>query len=744
MRWLQDSGTLDSGGHRADLWVVLAAASGPIPSRLALLLNEHASLGVADLAGLLSDCSVVLVFAAILGVTLRFARPAALVLSLFWGLIHYGDYEHVRELGVGLQFTFARYAADPAFLFGSALSPSNPLLLVLIVSLCVAFTWIAMRRSLGPPRVLRMLALAVVLTVASVALPDDAEKMPWRQHHFLYAWYPELRELARAPAARAQAGVPKRLAADLSGTPRIPLPGRGKNVLLLALERLPGTVLEGPAASAGSNGMLVMPRLTELAANNVMLRNFVGHQRQTNRGLYSLLCGDYPKLDYSIPRMTLYIQDSSRDCLPRVLDAAGYRTVYLQAAPLAFMYKDGFARRAGFQQIYGDRNFTHPILREYWGVDDKTLLRGTLKIARELESDGSPWFMSVLSVGTHTGIVPAGFPAKPGRTRWVQAIDYLDHALAEFVEQLRAQGILDDTLLIITADESRGDQSSVDPFGILSQSWTPLVMVLPEATKAVVDEPFGQSDVALSILDYLGIESRGTEFIGRSFFREYRTPRQIYFGNAFIRKTGGIDGSGFVFSCDEAITKCAEYASDPGSLFVPRSAAKKLPDASMERLREAMRYSVRDDPTQTGRFVINLVGDPSVPHLSRGEHLLMGGQNFNLPAHSKLDVDIVLEARGTSGQINLTHRFKEKIVGNHVQRQIRAVSPGERVEIRYSFATPREIPNIKLKLNGFVREEGDLSLYFQRAEATVTPSSAPIDAPGLVGEVQISRSKLRP
>ena len=81
------------------------------------------------------------------------------------------------------------------------------------------------------------------------------------------------------------------------------------------------------------------------------------HARRTNRGLYSGLCGELPNLQVGVPKMTAYLDGGTRECLPKVLRRNGYRTVYLQAAPLAFMLKDQFMRKAGFEELIGDAWF---------------------------------------------------------------------------------------------------------------------------------------------------------------------------------------------------------------------------------------------------------------------------------------------------------------------------------------------------------------------------------------------------
>ena len=82
-------------------------------------------------------------------------------------------------------------------------------------------------------------------------------------------------------------------------------------------------------------------------------------------------------------------------------EALGYRTVFLQAAPLAFMLKDRFMPRAGFQQVLGNDWFQEYYVRNDWGVDDRAFLEQAAAMVESLAAARQPWFLTLLSVGTH-------------------------------------------------------------------------------------------------------------------------------------------------------------------------------------------------------------------------------------------------------------------------------------------------------------------------------------------------------
>jgi hypothetical protein len=640
----------------------------------------------------------------------------------------------VAELGAGLQFTYAQYVLDPVFLRGSMLSPTQPLLLGAVLILPLLLTWLAARISTQPPHPLRYAVAGGVIAIVVQMVPAADAIHTWRQRHFLHESIAELLTSSKPEADGLSIGIPTQFAADLHGEPRIPLPGSASNVILLVLEGISGTVLHSSIQAEVGGERLAMPRLREIARRGLVANNFVLHQRQTNRGVYSLLCGDYPKLDYSLAKMTTYLEDSSRDCLPRVLGKESYRSVYLQSAPLSFMYKDAFTRLAGFDEVYGNKDFEDPIYRSFWGVDDRTLLRQALALTRELSAADSPFFLTLLTVGTHhpRGVVPVT-ETGISRDSFAAAVDYLDSALGEFVSELDDEGLLDDTLLIITSDESHGARRAKKLRATLSTNWGPLVMVLPERQRLVIDAPYGQSDIALSILDYLGIDSTETDFIGRSVFRKYHSPRRVYFGNLYLRQVGGVDGAGFVFRCDAEGSDCSRYRSDPSTLFLPQEVKVEMDPLELVLVREAIQYSLAGAPEPSRSFTFELVGDRTIPIVGRGEQVLMGGQNLHIPKDSLLDIDIVLRLEGSGGPVRLTHELRQRDRGVLLSHDLGEVRPGDSIEIQYSYATNRPMRSIKLWLTSLAPEAGDLKVHFEKAEARVRPLPEGAVATGFVG-----------
>lgn len=163
--------------------------------------------------------------------------------------------------------------------------------------------------------------------------------------------------------------------------------------------------------------------------------------------------------------------------------------------------------------------------------------------------------MSMLTVGTHHPyIAPDSYITAANGDRKAASIQYLDDIIASFVAELQTRGVLDDTLVIFTSDESHGVPGH--PFGGNWGLFAALGAGISGHTQSGV---FGQVDIALSVLDYLQLTKTEFVFLGRSVFRENPTPRPMLFGKFFS------DSSRRIYFC--AADYCDRYQSSGDNLF---------------------------------------------------------------------------------------------------------------------------------------------------------------------------------
>ena len=346
---------------------------------------------------------------------------------------------------------------------------------------------------------------------------------------------------------------------DLNGTKLFAGKGQAKNVLIVTLEGIPGAYLATNRQALHSSYQEdLMPRLSQWAERAMNTPDYVLHSHQTIRGLYAMLCGDYSKLDSGTPKGVELLNSSTRNlqCLPAQLRDQGMRTTFLQGAGLRFMAKDKIMPHMGFEQTRGRSWFKNkPYLEFPWGMDDKAYFEGALKQVAELRQSKKPWMLTLLTVGTHQPYsAPQDYLDRYPSAKQA-AIGYLDDAVADFLAALEKQGVLKDTLVIVTSDESHGIEDVR-----LASAWGFNLILAPEQSQLprLKQGVYGHVDLTASVLDYFDFQVP-PNLTGRSLFRDYSTGREILsYTNGLLRQH---DGKGTFTECDFQQI-CRRYASE--------------------------------------------------------------------------------------------------------------------------------------------------------------------------------------
>lgn len=656
-------GTGPSASRNAVL-LFAAGLAAPLGFRALQLLEGAVGLGWADIRGLLSDVTlsavVVLLLSALQLVRWkRIGRIVGFLPLLAWLAINCANYEHVRALGTMVTWDYAGFLTDETFLAGSVAHITHPVFLAALALIAIAAYWLATRTP-SRPTLVAAPAVALVGALILVLWPLAPDALAWRQRHFLVHnlyWVGNVDDISAEEINIA--GV---YPADLDGEPIIELDHRGTNVLLVVLEGISGAYLDSVAQTQGITAP--RPRLPELdkrARKNLSYLNFVNQQRQTNRGLYSLICGDLPKLRTRSPKMSDYgWREGSPECLASALRREGYETLFVQAAPLAFMGKDRFMPKAGYDRVLGFDWFEKSADAGKWGVNDAEFFEQVVPLIERLRGADRPWFMTLLTAGTHHPFqVPESFASDYPSGTFGHSVTFLNQALRSLFGYLETSGVLDDTLVLITSDESFGvDRATDDDSMMLAQAFGTLTVMVPDRIHKMIDEPFMQMDIALSVMDYLGYRDEIDGLGGRSVFRAYPQPRVLPFSNTYLRMTGAVGLKRELFTCLEDFTTCTKYRPQPDRLFSPRREKLETAPEEYDFIKQLVSLSLHtaDSPQafkgqliETGRDI------PLVAYRDDERIDVFSSQYLSVTAGTRIDVQVSFLLLGDEVEAKVRH-----------------------------------------------------------------------------------------
>lgn len=533
--------------------------------RLWLVLTAAGSIEfVALVRGVAFDLLVVIIASLIIEFLPSFIYKFVLSAThLFFSCLYYGNYEHILANGDAILPRDLLFMLSPEFRAGSGTSVSNPFLFGLMILLPLVVIYCYQRRfRSGFPTLALGFGLLIVVGATACSIPDDLNRREWEQSNVLvlFVWDGVLSFVSAAPSQIAKPKdslIRQYSEPDLLGRAIVRAPGNDPvNVLLVMIEGISGTDVYPDYSKYLPKTRKLMPEFRKIAKRGLSYPHTISLQRKTNRGMWTILCGQLPNLQSIFPKID-YAQRLQEilniKCLAHHLADAGYKTVYLQAADLKIMQKDRHLPELGFQHVHGIEWFKQPYFNTGWGPSDNHFLEQTVRMVRSLEADDKPWFLTLLTSGTHHPYkVPPGFNDKKLEHR-ERAVRVADSAIGAFIEELDRMGVLDSTLVVITADESFGAGRNTPK---IYENWVPLVVLEPSARVKEISTSFALSDLHLSILDYLAIEQISRPPAGRSIFRSYLNPRPIVFANAYARRIYQFTENNQLLQCANDFSQC--------------------------------------------------------------------------------------------------------------------------------------------------------------------------------------------
>jgi len=709
--------------------LVLAFAITPWLCRATLFANDLSTQSNQIVSGLVADVFWAALLALLVS-SIKFGRRTfTALLFLLWNLAHLMDLENIIALGQLVHHSNLPYLLNAEFL-GNTVN-SLPVLKILLnagfFALALLALFFALRaqastqiKTKARPQRITLLALVISAPLLYQFLPDSQPR--WQTRNFfalhLDGMAADLLNAQRSKPTLENIEAHPLFAEDLSA-PR-PEMGRAKNVLIIALEGITGAYLQSVTDYLEYPAPLIMPGLSALAKNGLVLPNFVVHRNQTNRGLYSILCSDYPKLvnDIAKPLEILSDNKAADRCLPRILAQRGYSTHYFQAANLQFMSKGTVMPFIGFEEVKGKESF--PLPQDYyfdWGPDDKDFFEQSLSWLRDINKQEAPWFATLLTVGTHHPYAikdhAVDREASQGSEKYA-AVLAADIAVTKLIEGLQSSGLSENTLVLITSDESHGV-----PRHRFGNNWGLMVALAPDIKPGLNDEVFGSVDTTLSVLDYLNIQDKRPTMTGRSIFRHYEKERTMPLAQWSTLAMS--DKKGEIILCPKqaqsflqqliGVAPCKHLLANNQQVFA--KGYTESPTANHQKDNEVYRQQAildarlqrKNDSKRS--FVFNQNTEVLI-HKDRSSDLL-GGQFLTLPHHARIRLELDVSFQGDPAALlelsmSSTHLSEEQSGATFLAPlTLPTLTNGERLTLDLEFITLNAYSHGQTILRGITR-----------------------------------------
>jgi len=322
-----------------------------------------------------------------------------------------------------------------------------------------------------------------------------------------------------------------------TGAPE-PAATRGKSIIIIQVESLSDYLI-----GLKVDGQEVTPNLNRLAKTSYYAPRTVTQIGRGNTADAEFTANTSLMADKSGPASYTW-GGKKLPSLPRVAIANGYEAMTFHPNYLTFWRRDLMYPSLGFSKWYVRRDFPN---RDIIGVgpSDKVLFSTAAEVLEGKHEKHEKFLAEVVTLSSH---FPYYFGAPHGRIKldgalanttpgeYVRAVNYADEQLGAFIERLRADGLWDDTVVMIY-----GDHFGIRPYGYdtkLSASGdkavrhilgrdplpadsfaVPLIVHVPgQTTGNRIEQLRAQVDIMPTVADLLGFDLSSTPHIGTSIF----------------------------------------------------------------------------------------------------------------------------------------------------------------------------------------------------------------------------------
>lgn len=229
---------------------------------------------------------------------------------------------------------------------------------------------------------------------------------------------------------------------------------KGKNLIIIQMESFQDFLL-----GLNIDGTEITPNLNKLAKESMYFPNFYQNVGQGNTSDAEFVVNTS---FYIPPRgaATQHYVDRVLPSLPRLLQGAGYDTATFHTNVVEFWNRGELYKALGFNRYY-DKAFFGEDDKLFFGASDDTLYSKTAAELKKMNDAGQPFYTQIISMSAHH---PFTIPQEKYRMKlpdryegtfvgdYIRSQNYADDALGKFIDQLKQDGVWDNSLVVLYGD----------------------------------------------------------------------------------------------------------------------------------------------------------------------------------------------------------------------------------------------------------------------------------------------------
>lgn len=298
---------------------------------------------------------------------------------------------------------------------------------------------------------------------------------------------------------------------------------KGMNVVYIAMESLQSFIIDYKMP----DGQEVTPFLNSLVHNNEAFY-FDNFFHQTGQGKTSDAEFLMENALYPMAQGAVFVNKAQNTyhALPAILKGHGYYSASFHGNYKTFWNRNVMYKALGYDQFFDAEyyNMSEEDTKNY-GLKDKPFFTESMPL---LESLPQPFYTKLLTLSNHFPFemdpedtdFPAGNTGNKVVDQYFQSAHYMDEAIEQFFNDLKASGLYDNTIIVMYGDhygisenhnEAMAQVLGVDevtPAISAGLQRVPLLIHVPGVQGSVQHQYGGQIDVRSTLLHLLGIDTK--------------------------------------------------------------------------------------------------------------------------------------------------------------------------------------------------------------------------------------------
>ncbi|WP_316571245.1 LTA synthase family protein [Neobacillus sp. YIM B06451] len=296
---------------------------------------------------------------------------------------------------------------------------------------------------------------------------------------------------------------------------------KGMNVIYISLESLQNFIIDYKL-----DGQEVTPFLNSLTRDpNTFYFNNVFHQ--TSQGKTSDAEFLMENSLYPMSQGSVFINKAQNTfhATPAILKGYGYNSAVFHGNYKTFWNRNVMYKALGYDRFFDAEYYT---MKEEetknYGMKDKPFFKESIPLLKTLEQ---PFYTKFITLSNHFPFemdegdtdFPAGTTGNNVVDHYFQSANYMDQAIEQFFNDLKASGLYDNTMIVMYGDhygisENHNEAMSqvigeeITPFTNAQLQRVPVFIHAPGVKAEQIDRFGGHIDVRPTVLHLLGIDTK--------------------------------------------------------------------------------------------------------------------------------------------------------------------------------------------------------------------------------------------